>query len=76
MFKRKLEIEVTVKMANYDKLNADIATLSAKVDAQNTLIADLTAQLAAVPAPVPAVDEQPQVDAADQAVEAVIAKLP
>lgn len=51
-------------MANFDKLNADIATLSTKVD---TLIAKQT------PAPV---DEQPQVDAADQAVEAIAAKIP
>jgi outer membrane murein-binding lipoprotein Lpp len=61
-FPRKLEI--TVKMANYDKLNADIADLSAKVDA---LIAKQNP---------PPVDEQPAVDTADAAVVAIAAKIP
>ena len=54
-------------MANYDKLNADIAELSAKVDG---LIAKANVVL---PAPV---DEQPAVDAADAAVVAISAKIP
>lgn len=64
-------------MADFTKLNADIVVLSGKVDAfvgsdaaKDVTIADLTAKLAAV------VDEQPAVDAADVAVEAVAAKLP
>lgn len=51
-------------MADFTKLNADIAALSAKVDA-----------LIAKTAPPP-VDEQPAVDAADAAVEAIMAKIP
>lgn len=51
-------------MADFTKLNADLAALSAKVDEllakQNT----------------PPVDEQPAVDAADVAVEAIMAKIP
>lgn len=53
-----------IVMADFTKLNADIAALSAKVDA-----------LLAKQNPPP-VDEQPQVDAADQAVEAIAAKIP
>lgn len=49
-------------MADFTKLNDAIAALSAKVDAQN-----------AKPAPV---DEQPAVDAATAAVEAIAAKIP
>lgn len=48
-------------MADYTKLNADIAALAAKVD---ELLAKQT------------VDEQPLVDTADAAVEAIIAKIP
>ena len=51
-------------MADFGKLMADIADLSAKVDA-----------LVAKQNPPP-VDEQPQVDAADQAVAAIAAKIP
>lgn len=55
-------------MADFAKLNDDIAALSAKVD---DLIAKQTP-----PAPPPVVDEQPAVDAADAAVEAILAKIP
>lgn len=51
-------------MSDFSKLNADIAALAAKVD-----------ELLTKPAPVPA-DEQPAVDAADAAVNAIIAKIP
>jgi hypothetical protein len=51
-------------MSDFAKLTADLAELSAKVD---TLIAKQ--------APPP-VDEQPAVDAADAAVQAIIAKIP
>lgn len=51
-------------MANFDKLNADIAALDAKVT-----------ELLAKQNPPP-VDEQPQVDAADTAVNAILAKIP
>lgn len=51
-------------MADFTKLNEDIQALSDKVDA---LIAKQTP---------PPVDEQPQVDAADQAVQAIAAKIP
>jgi hypothetical protein len=51
-------------MADFGKLMADIADLSAKVDA-----------LVAKQNPPP-VDEQPQVDAADAAVAAIAAKIP
>lgn len=54
-------------MADYTKLNQDIADLNAKVDA-------LLAKQA--PPPPPPVDEQPAVDAADQAVLAIAAKIP
>jgi len=57
-------------MADFAKLNADIADLSAKVDA---LLAKQTA--APLPAPPP-VDEQPEVDAAAASVEAIAAKIP
>jgi hypothetical protein len=57
-----------ILMANYDKLNADLAALSAKVDG---LIAKVNA-----PAHDPVVDEQPAVDAADAAVADIIAKIP
>lgn len=50
-------------MADFTKLNEDIATLSAKVDA---LLAKQT----------PPVDEQPAVDQADAAVQAIAAKIP
>lgn len=64
--KRRLTFEEVV-MASFDKLNADLVALSAKVDA---LLAKQP------PAPDPAPDEQPQVDAADAAVEAISAKIP
>lgn len=51
-------------MADFTKLNQDIADLNTKVDA-----------LLAKQNPPP-VDEQPQVDAADQAVAAIAAKIP
>ena len=51
-------------MADFSKLTADIAALEAKVDA---LVAKLN---------IPPVDEQPQVDQADAAVEAILAKIP
>lgn len=77
LHKEKLE------MADFTKLTADIAALSAKVDAfvasdtaKDAKIADLEAQLAAVPPVVVPVDEQPAVDAADGAVAAIAAKLP
>lgn len=66
--KRHLTFEEVV-MASFDKLNADIAALNAKVDA-------FLAKPAPVPAPDPVPDEQPQVDAADAAVEAILAKIP
>jgi hypothetical protein len=53
-----------LEMADFTKLNNDIAALSAKVDA---LLAKQSA---------PPVDEQPLVDAADSAVEAIAAKIP
>jgi hypothetical protein len=67
-------MELIVKMANYDKLNADIAALSAKVD---ELLEKANAPVV-IPDPViiPAPDEQPQVDAADASVAAILAKLP
>lgn len=65
-------------MADFSKLSTDIAALSAKVDtfmaadaAKDAKIAELTAQLAAVPP-----DEQPAIDGAAAAVEAISAKLP
>ena len=51
-------------MADFGKLMADIAELSAKVD---SLIANQNP---------PPVDEQPQVDQADAAIQAVLAKIP
>jgi hypothetical protein len=66
------KIEVHLKMANYDKLNADIKILSDKVDA---LIEKANAPVV-VPEPVVVPDEQPAVDAADDAINAVIAKIP
>lgn len=51
-------------MADFTKLMADLADLSAKVDA---LIAKQNP---------PPVDEQPAVDQADAAVEAIAAKIP
>ncbi len=54
-------------MADFAKLMSDIADLSAKVDA-------LLAKPAPAPQPVP--DEQPAVDAAAAAVEAIAAKIP
>lgn len=53
-------------MADFNKLMADIADLNAKVDA-------FIAKVNAVPPPV---DEQPQVDQADAAVQAIAAKIP
>lgn len=53
-------------MADFTKLMADLADLSAKFDAF----------VASHPPPVPPVDEQPQVDAADAAVQAITAKIP
>ena len=55
-----------VIMSDFSKLNADIADLSAKVDA---LIAKANT-------PPPPVVEQPAVDAAAAAVEAIAAKIP
>jgi hypothetical protein len=51
-------------MADLTKLNADIAALSTKVD-------ELLVKLNTPPA-----DDQPAVDAADVAVEAILAKIP
>jgi hypothetical protein len=51
-------------MADFGKLMADLADLSAKVDA-----------LVAKQNPPP-VDEQPKVDEADAAVQAIAAKIP
>lgn len=53
-----------IVMADFAKLNADIAALDAKVT-----------ELLAKQNPPP-VDEQPQVDAADTAVNAILAKIP
>jgi len=61
---RNYETFEELVMADFSKLMADLAALSAKVDA-----------LMAKQNPPP-VDEQPQVDAADQAVEAIAAKIP
>jgi len=63
-FPRKLEI--TLKMADYTKLQADIAALDAK----------LTAYIAAQVPPAPPVDEQPTVDSVAASVEAITAKIP
>lgn len=52
-----------LEMADFTKLNQDLADLSAKLDA---FIAKQT----------PPVDEQPAVDAADSAVQAIAAKIP
>lgn len=52
-------------MADYTKLDADLAELSTKLDI-----------LIAKQAPTPPVDEQPAVDAADAQVQAMIAKIP
>ena len=54
-------------MADFNKLMADIADLSAKVDA-------LIEKANTLPPPPP--DEQPQVDQAAAAVEAISAKIP
>jgi len=62
--KRKLPFEEKV-MADFTKLMQDIADLSAKVDAA-----------LAKPAPTPPPEEQPQVDQAAAAVEAISAKIP
>lgn len=55
-------------MADYSKLMVDLEALSAKVDAMLVPVP--------VPEPVPPIDEQPAVDAADAAVEAILAKFP
>lgn len=52
-------------MADFSKLTAAVSDLSAKVDAMN-----------AKPAPVPAADVQPEIDAAVASVEAITAKIP
>jgi hypothetical protein len=62
---RKILHKLEAIMADFTKLNAAVADLSAKVDAMN-----------AKPAPVPPVDEQPTVDAVTVAVEAIAAKIP
>lgn len=61
-------------MADFSKLNDDIAALAVKVDARNAAdsakdarIAELEAQLA---------DQQPAVDAADAALQAILTKIP
>lgn len=54
-------------MADFSKLTADIAALSDKVDA---LIAKANQPLPPPP------DEQPQVDQASAAIEAITAKIP
>lgn len=56
-------------MADFTKLSADLAALAPKVDALVAENAQLKAQLAAIP------DEQPQVDSADAAVQAISAKI-
>lgn len=53
-------------MADYSKLMADLEALSVKVDAA----------LVPAPAPEPPVDEQPAVDAAVAAVQAILDKFP
>jgi len=63
VFRRPI-IHLEINMADFSKLNADIAALSAKVD-----------ELLAKQNPPP-VDEQPAVDQADAEVEAILAKLP
>ena len=55
------------EMADFTKLMSDIADLAAKVDA---LIAKVETP------PPPPVDEQPAVDTAASAVEAIAAKIP
>ena len=52
-------------MADFTRLNAAVADMSAKVDALN-----------AKPAPTPPVDDQPTVDALAAQVEAIAAKIP
>lgn len=52
-------------MADFSKLNSDLADLNAKIDA-----------LLAKSAPPPPADDQPAVDAADAAVQAIAAKIP
>lgn len=52
-------------MADFTALNAAVADVSAKIDA-----------LAAKPAPVPPVDDQPAVDAITAQVAAIAAKIP
>jgi hypothetical protein len=54
-------------MADFSKLNAAVADLSAKVDALNAK---------PVPEPAPIVDVQPEIDAATASVEAIAAKIP
>lgn len=52
-------------MTDFTRLNAAVADLSSKVDAMN-----------AKPAPAPAADDQPAVDALTAQVEAIAAKIP
>lgn len=54
-------------MADFTKLTAAVSDLSAKVDAMNAKPA---------PAPTPAEDVQPAIDAATASVEAITAKIP
>lgn len=68
-------------MADFTPLTAIIVELASKVDAEvakrvaaETALA--AAQAAAATPPPPVVDEQPSVDAAVQAVTAIIAKIP
>lgn len=63
---RNYETFEELVMADFSKLMADLQALSDKFDAY-------VAKQNANPPPV---DEQPQVDAADQAVGAIIAKIP
>jgi outer membrane murein-binding lipoprotein Lpp len=62
---RKILHKLEAIMADFTKLNTAVSDLSAKVDAMN-----------AKPAPVPAVDDQPAVDALAAQVEAIAAKIP
>jgi hypothetical protein len=70
-------------MADFTPLTALITELSGKVDAEmakrvaaETSLATALASLQIVPAPAPVTDDQPSVDAAIVAVNAVLAKFP